>query len=447
MEPTTGRIAFFLLAFVLAPVVGGAADWPQWRGPLASGVAPDANPPVEWSETKNVRWKVPIPGRGQSSPIVCADRVFLTTAVETDKAADPEKVKAIEAATPGFHRRSARMPRKVVQFVVMALRRSDGRVLWQKTVREQVPHEATHADGSWASPSPVSDGKYLYAYFGSFGLYAMDMKGNAKWTKKFGPLDMKANFGEGASPVLCGDMLIVSQDHEGSSFIVALDKQTGNERWRVARDEITSWSTPLVVDRGGKRQVVVSATKRIRSYDAVSGKVLWETAGMTANAIPCPVLHEGLAICMSGFRGSSALAIRLDKAEGDIAAKPEAIAWSRGKDTPYVPSPLLLEGQLYFLKLNNGSLTCVDAATGKEHYVGQPLEGMRRIYASPVGAGGRLYITGRDGLTCVVKQGPQFEILARNKLDDKFAASAAISGGELFLRGYTKLYCIGNAAK
>jgi outer membrane protein assembly factor BamB len=369
----------------------------------------------------------------------------LTTAVETDKAADPDKVKAVEAATPEFHRRSARMPGNVVQFLVIALDRKDGSVLWNRTVCERAPFAATHGDGSWASGSPTTDGERLYAYFGSYGLYAFDLEGNLKWDKHFGPLKMKANFGEGTSPVLCGDLLIVSQDQEGPSFIVAFDKKTGEEKWRVERDEATAWSTPLVVEHSGRRQVVTSATKRIRSYAAATGELLWQATGMTANAIPCPVADKGLVFCTSGFRGSSLMAIRLAVAKGDITEKPEALAWSRDEDTPYVPSPLLFNGYLYFLKMNNGLLTCVDAATGKEHYAGQKLEGIRRIYASPVGVGDRLYITGRDGLTCVVKSGPKFEILARNKLDDNFAASAAIAGDDLFLRGYQKLYCISGA--
>lgn len=417
-------------------------DWPQWRGPLGTGVAPDAAPPVEWAEDRNVRWKAAIPGRGHSSPVVWGDRVFVTTAVETDETADPESVEAVKAATPTFHRAKAHMPGKVLRFVVMALRRSDGTVLWTRTVLEEAPHSATHADGSWASGSPVTDGERVYAYFGSQGLHCLDVDGNPIWKKRFGPLTMKASFGEGTSPVLCGDAVVVSQDHEGESFIVALDKRTGTLKWRVPRDEATSWSTPLVVEQGGRRQVVVSATKRIRGYDAASGEVLWQAGGMTGNVVPCPVEDGGVVVCASGFRGSALLAIRLASAEGDLAGSHEAIAWSSGKDTPYTPSPLLYDGMLYYLKRNDGVLTCADAATGEVHYAARRLEGVRGTYASPVGAAGRVYVTGRNGLTVVVKAGPELKVLARNSLDDGFTASAALAGGELFLRGYRSLYCI-----
>jgi outer membrane protein assembly factor BamB len=401
---------------------------------------------VEWSEEQNVRWKTAIPGRGHASPVIWGDLVFLTTAVETGADAEPEAVKAAAAETPSFHRDSAHMPGKVLGFVVLALRRGDGGVLWRRTVREQAPHAATHADGSWASGSPVTDGERVYAWFGSYGLYALDMDGNVVWEKQWGPFKVKANFGEGSSPVLCGDLLIVNQDQEGPSFITALDRRTGEEKWRVARDEATSWATPLVVEHDGRRQVVTSATKRIRSYAAEDGALLWEATGMTGNVVPCPVAAKGVVYCMSGFRGSALMAISLDAAAGDITGTPDALAWSRAEDTPYVPSPLLYDGLLYYLKGNKGALTCVDAATGEVRYGPQELEGIRMVYASPVGAAGRVYLTGRDGLTYVVRQGPVFDVLARNTLDDQFSASAALAGGDLFLRGHAHLYCLGREA-
>lgn len=426
--------------------MGPTVQWPQWRGPLATGVTPDGDPPVEWGEDRNIRWKAPIPGRGHSSPIIWKDRVFLTTAIETDDKVAEETVRAVEAATPGFHRRKAHMPKKALQFVVMALKRSDGSVLWKRTVREEAPHAATHADGSWASGSPVTDGEHVYAYFGSHGLYCLDMEGNSKWEKRFGLFKMKANFGEGTSPALCGDTLILSQDEEGASFIVALDAKTGQEKWRKARDERTSWSTPLVLDHDGRRQVITSATKGIRSYDAASGALLWEAGGMTGNVVPCPVADEGIVLCMSGFRGSALVAIRLASAQGDITGKQEAIAWECRKHTPYVPSPLLYDGLLYYLKGNGGVLTCAEAATGEVHYGRQRLEGVGGVYSSPVGAAGRVYVTGRKGFTLVMKSGPAFEVLARNKLDDRFTASAALVGRELYLRGHGSLYCIADGA-
>jgi len=221
---------------------------------------------------------------------------------------------------------------------------------------------------------------------------------------------------------------------------------TGEEKWKLARDERTSWATPLVIDFNGRRQVITAATQRIRSYDAASGKLLWEATGMTGNVVPSPVADKGIVYCMSGFRGSALMAIRLAAAKGDVTSKPEAIAWSARKDTPYVPSPLLYDGLLYYGKGNAGALTCADAATGKVHYGRQRLEGVKTLYSSPVGAAGRVYVTGRGGLTFVIKHGTEFKILARNKLDDRFTASAAVADGDLLLRGEKSLYCIAKDA-
>ena len=437
----TGLVAMAASA-AEAPARAPVADWPQWRGPTATGeAAPDATPPLNWGESSQIRWKVAIPGRGCSSPIVWKDRVYLTTAVETATPADPEKVKAAVAETPEFARKDSHVPAKVVQFVVMALRRGDGGVVWQKTMIEQAPQAGTHADGSWASGSPITDGELLYVYFGSYGLYALTLDGEQKWSKSLGTFKTKANFGEGVSPVLCGELLIISQDFEGDSFIVALDRKTGEEKWRVKRDEATSWATPLVIDRGGKPQIVVSATKRIRSYDPASGAILWEVGGMTANAIPSPVTDGNLVFCMSGFRGNAVLAIKLDAAVGDLTNKPDAIAWSSKEKASYTPSPVLSGGWLYYTKSNDGFLTCVDAATGQVQY-GNKLEGTPSVFASPIAAGGRLYVPGKNGLTTVLKLGPKFDVLATNKVDEVIIASPAAVGNAIFLRGDKSLYCI-----
>ena len=412
------------------------------RGRPAIGPRGAGRWPPQWSETKNVRWKVAIPGRGHSSPIVWQDRVYVTTAIETDKTLGAEAVKAAEADTPDFVRKEAHRPEKVLQFVMLALKRTDGSVVWQQTVAEEAPGAGTHVEGSWASGSPVTDGEHVYAYFGSHGLYCLDLAGNKKWEKRLGTMKTKANFGEGASPALCGDLILVNQDQEGPSFLVALDKRTGDEKWRVARDEKTAWATPLVVEHEGRHQVVVSATKAIRSYDAATGALLWQAGGMTGNVIPSAVAGDGLVFCMSGFRDSALVAVRLAAAKGDITGKAEAIAWSLDKDTPYVSSPLLGGGDLCFVKSNDGVLSCFDAATGTPRYRNQRLEGIKQIFSSPVGAAGRVYVTGKNGVTLVLKAGPKYEVLASNKLDDIFTASAAVAGRELYLRGHHNLYCL-----
>jgi outer membrane protein assembly factor BamB len=419
-------------------------NWHQWRGPYMTGVSPDGDPPTEWSETKNIKWKIAIPGKGHATPIIWKDRVFILTAVETDKQGQA-KIKAQEQESGSQRGRGRGMPTtrttKIHEFVVLAINRDDGKILWQKTVTEEIPLEGTHEFGSWASHSPVTDGEYIYAYFGSRGLYCLDMEGNIKWERDFGQLSKHMNFGEGSSPAIYGDKIIVTWDHSGPSFIIAVDKETGRDIWRVDRDEETSWATPYVVEVGGKPQVITSATKLIRSYDLETGELIWECSGMTMNCIPTPFAAEGILYVMSGFRGNALLAIRLAGAKGNITDT-DAIVWKHDKDTPYAPSPLLNGNYMYFLRGNNGILSCFDAKTGKSYYTAQRLEGMGNIFASLFGAKDRIYITGQKGTFYVVKQGPEFTILGKNTLDDNFSASPVAVGKQLFLRGYKNLYCI-----
>ena len=389
--------------------------WPQWRGPLASGVAPHGDPPTEWSEDRNVRWKVPIPGKGSASPIVWDDRIFVLTAVPATDAQ---------------------------QFTIVAINREDGSVLWQRIAREELPHEGTHPTGTYASPSAVTDGERVIAFFGSRGLYCYDMDGNLLWERDLGDLRIRLGFGEGASSALHGDRVVINWDHEGQSFIVvALDTRTGEEIWRTERDEMTSWTTPLIVEHAGGAQVVTSATQGVRSYDLETGELLWPDEGVTLNPIPSPVAADGLVFVTSGFRGSALRAIRLADASGYIRDS-EAIVWRHDRDTPYVPSPLLYDGQIYVLKSNSGILTSLDARTGENFFGPQRLRGIGNTYASPVGAAGRIYIIDREGNALVLRRGPEFEVLARNSLDDGFDASPAIVDGEIYLRGRSYLYRI-----
>jgi outer membrane protein assembly factor BamB len=408
-------VAVLLLLSVRLSAADSDRYWPQWRGPLLTGVAPSGNPPVEWSEGKNVKWKAPIPGTGSATPVIWGDSIFVLTAV------------------PGEAGK--------LRFTVLAYGRKDGKLLWQRVVREEAPHEGTHDTNTYASASALTDGERVYAFFGSRGLYALDMKGNLQWEKDLGDMNIKMGFGEAASPALHRDRLVVNWDHEGASFIVALDKRTGKELWRVPRDEKTSWATPLVVESGGRAQVITSATGRVRSYDLATGELLWHATGMTANAIPTPVYADGLVFLTSGFRGNALMAVRLAEAKGDITNSP-AVVWRYDRDTPYVPSPLLSGDQLYFLKSNSGVLSAFDAKTGKRLYGEQRLEGVPNVYASPLGVAGRIYVAGRDGGVAVVQQGPEFKQIATNRLDDGFDASPVAVDDELYLRGRKFLYRI-----
>ena len=410
-----------------------AADrfWPQWRGPAATGVAPHADPPVEWSETKNVRWKIELPGRGSSSPVVWGDRIFLTTAI-------PSGTSGAASHAP----RGGIEPRVPHRFVVIALDRKSGTVLWERVAREEVPHEASHQDnGTWASSSAVTDGTHVIASFESRGIFAYDLDGRPVWQVDLGDKRMRNEFGEGSTPALHANHLVVVWDHQGESFVAALDKRTGKELWRAKRDEIDTWATPLVVEHGGRAQVIVSGMNRLRSYDLETGDVIWHTAGLTMNPIPSPVAGGGMVFATSGFRGNSLKAITLAGAKGDITGTP-AVAWTLERDTPYVPSPLLYDGVLYILKTNNGLLSAFDAKTGTPVFQLQRLEKAPNVFASPVAAAGRVYVAGRDGTTVVLRHGREFEVIAENTLDDGFDASPALVDREIILRGYRYVYSI-----
>ena len=411
-------------------------NWPQWRGPLANGVAPFANPPIHWSETNNLRWKVPLPGKAHASPIVFGDAIFLTAAVPVGAAQKP-----VYDAAPGVHDSVPVTHRH--QFIVLAISRIDGKVLWKKILREEWPHEGGHETGSLASNSPVTDGERLYVFFGSRGLYCLDLKGEVKWSKDLGRMQTLHAHGEGSSPVLHGDALIVCWDHEGSSFLYAFDKRTGQQRWKVARDEKTSWSTPLVVEHEGKTQIVVSATKRVRGYDLATGAQLWECAGLTDNVVSSPVYDgHGVVIAGNSYYQQAMLAIRLAGAKGDLTGT-DRVAWKLNRMTPYVSSPLLYDDTLYFLRHNQNILSRLEPATGKPRGEALRLEGINDfIFASPVGAAGRIYVTGRDGVTVVLRHDRENVPLAVNRLDDSFSASPALVDRELYLRGERFLYCI-----
>ena len=407
--------------------------WAQWRGPYATGVSTSANPPIEWSESKNIKWKVEIPGRGSASPVVWGDRLFLLTAVP-----------ATLPAAAGHQPRGMMQPRIPHRFMVYAFDRRTGKIVWERAAREATPHEGSHPEnGTWASSSAVTDGEHVIAFFESEGLYAYDMDGTLIWQKDLGRKTMRNEFGEGTTPALHGNRLVITWDHyvPGGSSLIALDKRSGQELWRVKRDEIDTWATPLIVEHEGRAQVVTAGMNRLRSYDLETGKIVWESPGVTMNAIPSPVYADGMVFVTSGFRGNNLKAIRLADAKGDITGS-KAIVWEIDRDTPYVPSPLLYDGNLYILKTNSAILSAFDAKSGKPHYQVQRLEGLNEVFSSPVGAQGRVYITGRDGMTLVIRNSPKFEILAKNVLDDGIDASPALVDNWIYIRGYKNLYGI-----
>lgn len=439
MARSSLRLACAVLTFVAACLLPASAApdpnaekfWAQWRGPFASGVSRTAKPPLEWSETKNIKWKVAIPGRGAATPVIWGDRAYVLTAVPVGLSGD-EAHKA----------RGGIEPRHIYRFVTVAIDRRNGRTIWERVATEEKPHESTHPlNGTWASSSAATDGETIISYFESRGMYAYDMSGKLLWYKRFGEKNILSETGEGTTPALHGNYVVLVWDHQGESFIIALDKKTGRELWRAARAEADTWATPLIVEHEGRAQVVVSGWGSIQSYDLETGKVIWHTTGLTPLTIPSPVAENGMVIATSGFNGSSLKAIRLANAKGDLTGT-NAIAWTHDRDTPYSPSPLLYDGVLYFLKSNNGILSVFDAQTGTPHYRATRLTAVPNVYASPVGADGRVYITGADGATVVLRHGPTFEILATNTLEEGFMASPALVDNEIYLRGSKFLYCI-----
>lgn len=453
----------------LAQAAPADQNWGQWRGPLQNGIAPKANPPTEWSESKNVKWKVPLAGEGHATPIVWDNLVFIQVAVPAEKKPEanlnftPQFAGLPQQqppATPGADGQQPRRPGQPgrggggrrggfggggapsapFQFTMMALERTTGKVVWQKSLRQELPHEGHHGTGTFASSSPVTDGETLFAYFGSWGLHAMDLKGNVKWQKDFGKYRSANQFGEGSSPALHGNTLVVNWDHEGDDFIAAFDKTTGKELWKQPRDERTSWGTPFILEHNGVTQVIVAASGKVRSYDLATGKELWSVGPLGSNVVPTPVAGHGLVFTMSGHRNPTLLAIKLGRT-GDLTGT-DAVAWTITRDTPYVPSPLLYGDLLYFFKGNEATLSIYDAKTGRPVIEAQRLEGMRGVYSSMVGAADRIYLVGQDGGALVLKKSDKVEVIATNKLDDRFDASPAVVGNSLFLRGKKNLYCI-----
>jgi outer membrane protein assembly factor BamB len=473
---------------------GQATNWHQWRGPDATGTAQHGDPPTNWDEQTNVKWKVAIPGRGTSTPVVWGDRIFILTAIKTDRqsqaadetaAAEPAGRVRFAAASNGAaatttnrdqatfrlvqlgdeppaaegrpERRGrgegrgegrgrggfgrAEPPTNFYQFVVLAIDRNTGKTIWQQVANEAVPHEGHHSTGSFAAGSPVTDGQRVYATFGSYGIYCYDMDGNLQWQTDLGDMQTRNAFGEGSSPVLHGDTLVVNWDHEGESKIFALDARTGDVRWEKPRDERTTWNTPLITEYNGRTQVIANGSTRVRSYDLATGEIIWECGGQTDNPIPSPMRLGDMAICISGFRGYAAYAIPLGST-GDITDTDQP-KWHLDKGTPYVSSAALVGDRLFFTKDRSGIMSCVNARSGEVIINQKRLPGLDDIYASPVAAAGRVYFTGRNGNTVVVDAtADELTVLAENHLDDTIDASPAIVGPQMFIRGEKSLYCI-----
>jgi outer membrane protein assembly factor BamB len=439
------RSALIALTLWLAPLpIIGAENWPHWRGPHADGTAPLADPPVTWDgpSGKNIRWRAELVGEGSATPIIWGEQIFIASCEKTDRVAKPDELPDPAdrpKPRPGYDRLTTE-PTHFYRFIVTSHDRGTGKVRWRKVLAEAVPHEGHHATHSYASGSPTTDGERLYVSFGSFGIFALDFEGNLLWERQLGRLTTRRGYGEAVSPVHHRGHLLINWDQEVDSALFCLDAKTGATKWKADRDEITTWTTPLVTEFAGKTQVILNGTRRVRSHDLDTGRVVWSCEGMTENAIPSVLRYRDAAIIFSGYQGNCGLSVPLSS-QGDLGLD-GPVNWRIKIGGPYVPSPVLVGDQVYFTKGMNNVLITLDAATGAPIIKSERLPGLAEIYSSPVFAGGRLYVTDRKGVTAVLQPGPVLKILATNALKDGVDASPVAVGKQLFLRGQKTLYCI-----
>lgn len=435
-------VALLATALFLTTRGAGADDsWPQFRGPGARGISDHPGLPDRWSATENVAWKTDLPGRGWSSPVVWGDRVFLTTAISSGDA---------EAPKQGFYLGGERpTPEAEHEWKVFCLALDDGSVLWERTVHRGKPATSIHLKNSYASETPVTDGQRVYAYFGNIGLFALDFEGELVWSKRFEPRETREGWGTAASPALWGDRIYIVNDNEEQSYLVAIDKHSGEEAWRVDRDEKSNWSTPYVWQNELRTEIVTPGTGKTRSYD-LEGDLLWWFEGMSGITIATPYADNGLLYITSGFVASPQRPIYAIRpgGKGDItlaegAVSSEHIAWCQSMAAPYNPSTLVYQGRLHVL-YDRGMVACYDAKTGAEIYGRQRIPGGGNFTASPWAYDGKVFCLSEAGTTFVARAGDTLEVLHTNALaeDDMALATPAMAGDRLLLRTAARLYCI-----
>ncbi len=436
-------------AFLLAGVAEMASEnWPQWRGPSSDGVSPESGLPTTWSASENVRWRASLAGLGTSSPIVWGDRVFVTSQIGSTAVASgsshPELARDDRALAGrespiGGRRTEPGASADEISLIVEAFGRSDGKRLWAYRTQATGPFSELHEKHNLATPTPVTDGQRVYAWFGNGQVVALDMQGRVIWTRHLGVeySPFQARWGHGSSPTLYGDLLILLCDHLPASYLLALDIRTGKERWKVDRGKgRVSHSTPLVVRGPQGDELLVNSSERIDVYDPATGKLLWFAGSPRQTPIPSAVFHDGRIYLSRGYRNSDYMAIR-PGGRGDVTAT--HVDWQAPAGASYVPSIVYYDGLLYMTN-EVGVATCADARTG-ERVWRHRLEGV--FFASPVAGDGKIYLVSETGETFVLQAGREPQVLARNDLGERFLASPAISQGRLFLRSDRTLFAVG----
>jgi outer membrane protein assembly factor BamB len=434
-------------AVLCAVAASPTTNWPTFRGPQASGIADGQDLPDHWDGTRgdSISWRTRIPGLAHSSPIVWGDRLYVTTAISSQEDATFKHGL--------FGEGDASTDRSVQRWRVYSVDKLSGKIVWESTAYEGVPKEKRHVKNTYASSTPVTDGKNVVAFFGSQGLYCFDTNGKLIWKKDLGFLDLGAydapqyEWGTASSPIIYQNKVIIQCDTQKEDFLLAVDIKTGATIWKADRDELPSWGTPNVYTGGSRLELITNASNFIRGYDPDSGKELWRLGGSSQITAPTPIFSKDLIVVASGRRPEAPIFVIRAGASGDITpakgqTSSDRVVWSRQQRGPYMPTPLIYGEYLYVLA-NQGIFDCYELSTGKEIYRQRLAHQGGGFSGSPVAADGRIYLSSEDGDIFVVKAGKDYELLATNPMGQRLMATPALSGGKIFVRGEHDLFAIG----
>jgi len=432
---------FVTIFFVIIRFGMTQSNWPQWRGPDRNGVSAERGIPIEWNESENILWKKAIEGRGHSSPVVWGNRIFLTTDIEGEKIPGAQAPRHIRDGETYFHPQTESADKKHT-LKVLCFETDSGKMLWSHAVHDGRVFDNRHRNNTYASPTAVTDGKRIYFYLGSQGIFCYDFDGRLVWKVDLGDI-LTWGHGHGTSPLLYRNLFIlqIDQDQGEQSFLVALDAATGKEIWRTPRKNRLNYSSPILADTGKRTDLVTTSYHQVIAYDPSTGKQRWSVEGFLGNAVPTPVASDKTVFVASGYPDKLLRAIRIPESGEE---SPD-ILWEYKKGTGYAPSPLLYEGSLYLVS-DRGMLTCLEPETGRVVYEGGRIPKPTGVKASPVAWDGKILISGQDGDYFVVQAGPRHSVLAANSLGGTGTvyASPALANGRLYLRTETHLYCIGS---